>query len=54
MTYREVKQNFYGVKLKSNVGDITIGLLMLMTMVKPEYRSNLELHICGNEAYITI
>ena len=54
MTYREVKRNFYGVKIRSNVGDITIGMLTLMTMVKPEYLSNLQLHICGDEAYITI
>ena len=53
MTYRDVKK-FYGVKVDANAIDITLGVTLLITMLKPQYQTAIEIHICGKEAYITL
>lgn len=49
MTYSEVKNDFYGIEVAATNLGITVGVAML----KCQYLLPIELHICGNKAYLT-
>lgn len=53
MTYRELKEDFYGVEVDADELGITLGITMLKCKIKPKYLLPIEIHICGNKAYLT-
>lgn len=53
MTYKQQKAN-YGMEVDATTIEISIALTFLLNMIKPQYHKNLEIHICGNKAYITM
>lgn len=53
MTYKELKEDFYGVEVEANKLGISLGITMLKCKIKPQYLLPIEIHICGNNAYLT-
>lgn len=53
MTYSELKNDFYGIEVEATKLNIKQGILMLQCKIKPQYLLPIEIHICGNNAYLT-
>lgn len=53
MTYSELKNDFYGIEVEATQLGIMLGVTMLKCKVKPQYLPPIEIHICGNNAYLT-
>ena len=53
MTYKELKEEFYGVEVEAHKLDITLSIKMLKCKIKPQYLIPIEIHICGNKAFLT-
>jgi hypothetical protein len=52
MTYSELKNDFYGIEVDATELGITYGVTMLKCRIKPQYLLPIEIHICGNNAYL--
>lgn len=52
MTYSELKNDYYGIEVDANELCIKLGVTMLKCRVKPQYLLPIEIHVCGNKAYL--
>lgn len=52
MTYNELKNDYYGIEVEANELQILYGVTMLKCRVKPQYLIPIEIHVCGNKAYL--
>ncbi len=53
MTYNELKKEFFGLEVDADKLGITLVITMLKCKIKPKYLRPIEIHICGNKAYLT-
>jgi hypothetical protein len=53
MTYSELKDDVYGIEVEATELGIKLGVTLLKCKIKPQYLLPIEIHICGNNAYIT-
>lgn len=52
MTYSELKDDQYGIEVEATELGIMCAVTMIKCKIKPQYLLPIEIHVCGNNAYL--